>query len=154
MVRNELKIKEKAMPEEKLQSLWKTLDEDSSGFISAGEFGHFMKKGLGHQDAGMTSQASARAASEVAAKKKLAMAHEHALRLHKLNEEQRLLQATRKAQSAAKLLEQEATRLEAHLERRAKTVGVGKRGVGIVYTAPTGRMNASQFVDSSLMRGA
>ena len=34
------------------------------------------------------------------------MAHEHALKLHALNEEQRLLQATRKAQSAAKLLEQ------------------------------------------------
>ena len=27
------------------QAVWKTLDEDSSGFISAGEFGRFMKKG-------------------------------------------------------------------------------------------------------------
>ena len=47
MVREELKIKEKTLAETSLQSLWRALDEDSSGFVSVGAFGHFMKKGLG-----------------------------------------------------------------------------------------------------------
>ena len=45
MVRTELRLKPKEMLESTLKSLWATLDEDNSGFIQAGEFGHFMKKG-------------------------------------------------------------------------------------------------------------
>ena len=32
--------------EKGLQSLWKALDFDASGFIDAGEFGHFMRRGV------------------------------------------------------------------------------------------------------------
>ena len=35
----------KDLPEEELQGLWNALDEDSSGFISAGEFVRFVKRG-------------------------------------------------------------------------------------------------------------
>ena len=33
------------MAEARLRSLWKALDDDASGWISAGEFGRFMRKG-------------------------------------------------------------------------------------------------------------
>jgi hypothetical protein len=44
-VRTELRLKPKEMLDSTLRSLWATLDEDNSGFIAAGEFGHFMKRG-------------------------------------------------------------------------------------------------------------
>ena len=45
MVREVLKLPERAMPEERLRALWLALDTDSSGHLSAGEFGAFMKLG-------------------------------------------------------------------------------------------------------------
>ena len=45
MVRSYLAIGKADLPEPKLRALWRALDEDASGFISAGEFGRFMKKG-------------------------------------------------------------------------------------------------------------
>ena len=48
MVRSEasgLGIRPAQLPESKLRSLWRALDDDSSGFITAKEFGSFMKKG-------------------------------------------------------------------------------------------------------------
>ena len=45
MVRTELRLKPMQVPDATLKSLWVTLDEDGSGHIAAGEFGHFMKKG-------------------------------------------------------------------------------------------------------------
>ena len=45
MVRHYLAISRTDMPEMKLRALWRSLDEDASGYISAGEFGRFMKKG-------------------------------------------------------------------------------------------------------------
>ena len=44
-MRTELRLKPKEMLDSSLKSLWASLDEDGSGFIAAGEFGHFMKKG-------------------------------------------------------------------------------------------------------------
>ena len=41
--RNLLHLSQKALPDSKLQAVWRTLDEDASGFISTGEFGAFMK---------------------------------------------------------------------------------------------------------------
>merc|ERR1712187_347058 len=46
MIRNELKISEADLSTEQLKAVWRALDEDSSGLISCGEFGHFMRKGL------------------------------------------------------------------------------------------------------------
>jgi Ca2+-binding EF-hand superfamily protein len=45
MVRNELKISKERLPEEALKAVWLALDEDKSGLISCGEFGHFMMRG-------------------------------------------------------------------------------------------------------------
>ena len=40
-----LQLNRTQMPESKIRRLWRALDEDSSGYIDAGEFGRFMKKG-------------------------------------------------------------------------------------------------------------
>jgi len=45
MVREVLKLSRSSMPEERLRALWLALDTDSSGHLSAGEFGAFMKLG-------------------------------------------------------------------------------------------------------------
>mmetsp|Transcript_14981 Transcript_14981/g.43186 ORF Transcript_14981/g.43186 Transcript_14981/m.43186 type:complete len:269 (-) Transcript_14981:389-1195(-) len=45
MVRNELRISSAALPEMELEALWGSLDEDGSGLITTGEFGHFMRLG-------------------------------------------------------------------------------------------------------------
>ena len=45
MVRTELYLKPKEMPEATLKSLWAALDKDGSGYVAAGEFGTFMRKG-------------------------------------------------------------------------------------------------------------
>jgi len=45
IVRYELRLSVAELPEVHLKALWLFLDRDSSGLISAGEFGHFMKLG-------------------------------------------------------------------------------------------------------------
>ena len=45
MCREELKMKKSDVPDEELQGAWNALDDDDSGFITAGEFGPFMKSG-------------------------------------------------------------------------------------------------------------
>lgn len=51
MVRNELKVSTAKLPDELLKSIWRALDEDSSGLITSGEFGHFMRRGIPLQNA-------------------------------------------------------------------------------------------------------
>ena len=43
--RSFLSLDSRALPDARLHSLWRTLDADESGFVSTGEFGHFMKLG-------------------------------------------------------------------------------------------------------------
>lgn len=43
--REELKLTPGQMPEQELQAVWRAIDTDCSGWISAGEFGRFMRKG-------------------------------------------------------------------------------------------------------------
>merc|ERR1712039_1142877 len=45
MIRNELRLSPSTLSEQQLQATWHALDEDQSGLITAGEFGHFMRKG-------------------------------------------------------------------------------------------------------------
>ena len=40
-IRGELEISPKAIPDQALRRLWAALDEDGSGFLTAGELGHF-----------------------------------------------------------------------------------------------------------------
>jgi len=52
MIRNELRVGTSQLSEPALEAIWRALDEDNSGLISAGEFGHFMRLGEhvhGHQ---------------------------------------------------------------------------------------------------------
>ena len=46
MVREELKLPRKSVPDIELQKVWVALDDDSSGFITPKEFGPFMKLGM------------------------------------------------------------------------------------------------------------
>ena len=45
MVRGELELDKKELPEAELRAVWQSLDDDKSGFLTAGEFGKFMRKG-------------------------------------------------------------------------------------------------------------
>ena len=76
------------------------------------------------------------------------MAHENALKRHAHNEEARLLQATRRAQGAAKLLEQQAKALEAQLGKRTARLSKAAQSMPVWADKPLG------MYDSSLMRGA
>mmetsp|Transcript_41625 Transcript_41625/g.77552 ORF Transcript_41625/g.77552 Transcript_41625/m.77552 type:complete len:455 (-) Transcript_41625:35-1399(-) len=46
MIRHELKMNSMRLSDEQLQAIWRYLDEDQSGLISCGEFGHFMRLGM------------------------------------------------------------------------------------------------------------
>merc|ERR1719375_366586 len=56
MIRNELKVSTSRLSEEQLRSVWRALDEDSSGLITSGEFGHFMRRGVPKQNIEDTSK--------------------------------------------------------------------------------------------------
>ena len=45
MIREELKLKKKDLPDDEVKALWLALDADLGGFVSADEFGKFMRKG-------------------------------------------------------------------------------------------------------------
>ena len=45
LCREELKLTQAAAPDLELQGAWNALDDDDSGFITAGEFGPFMRLG-------------------------------------------------------------------------------------------------------------
>ena len=40
-----LRLPDASLPERQLQEAWRALDDDNSGFITAGEFGRFMRLG-------------------------------------------------------------------------------------------------------------
>ena len=50
MIREELKMDSDELPEAQLRSLWKALDRDLGGYITPGEFGAFMRKGVGKSE--------------------------------------------------------------------------------------------------------
>merc|ERR1712232_839056 len=45
MIRNELKMSNSRISYDQLKAVWRALDEDGSGLITTGEFGHFMRIG-------------------------------------------------------------------------------------------------------------
>ena len=49
LVRHELQLTPKELPEAALKAVWVALDSDGSGHISVGEFGAFMRKGEPHK---------------------------------------------------------------------------------------------------------
>merc|ERR1712087_464330 len=45
MIRNELRVPRSELSDHQMKAIWCALDEDKSGLITGGEFGHFMRKG-------------------------------------------------------------------------------------------------------------
>jgi len=103
MVRGDLSIGKEQLTKDKLQSLWRALDENASGFICAGEFGRFM-----------------RIAADVAPFDPVTAARERQ-RTDEIAERERnsalwKARAARRAHEKAKNLEAEAAALEAALQ--------------------------------------
>ena len=59
-----LNLTQSSLPDSKLQSVWRALDEDASGFISTGEFGRFMRL-AGKAEQTTSVRKTAKAAEEV-----------------------------------------------------------------------------------------
>lgn len=70
MVREELKLTAAQMSEYALQQLWRALDADASGYISAGEFGRFMRLGQPEQGISWRERVEARNRAVAVAKKR------------------------------------------------------------------------------------
>eukprot|EP00908_Phaeocystis_cordata_P014396 Transcript_25495.p1 GENE.Transcript_25495~~Transcript_25495.p1 ORF type:complete len:636 (+),score=211.77 Transcript_25495:3-1910(+) len=60
-IRSVLRLDKGSLPDARLQAMWVALDEDSSGFISAGEFGRFMRRGEAEGEIARTRAAKQRA---------------------------------------------------------------------------------------------
>ena len=61
LVRHELQLPARELPEARLKAVWVALDDDGSGYISAGEFGAFMRKGKSNEPAPLTWRAKVEA---------------------------------------------------------------------------------------------
>ena len=61
LVRHELQLTPKELPEAALKAVWVALDSDGSGHISVGEFGAFMRKGKSNEPAPLTWRAKVEA---------------------------------------------------------------------------------------------
>ena len=57
-------MKKSQVPDEELQAAWNALDDDDSGFVTAGEFGPFMKSGAPPKGPGWKEKRNARKAAE------------------------------------------------------------------------------------------
>lgn len=105
MCREDLKLTpERGLPDEKLWSLWRALDQNENGFICAGEWGRFMRTHAAALPADLNTEQSG----------KVREAHE-ADRARKQKEWAEL--ASRKANELASAMEEEASRLEALLAK-------------------------------------
>ena len=102
MVRHELELGSATCALPRLQSLWRALDMDDSGFICAGEFGRFMRMSADHAPVDMVTQAREKQREEELARRQRESAQ------WKEN-------AARKAQGNAARLAKEAAALEAAL---------------------------------------
>ena len=67
MLREELKLKKKDLSDDELKALWKALDADLGGFVSADEFGRFMRLGEPDKGPSWKERRQAKKASEGAA---------------------------------------------------------------------------------------
>ena len=61
LVRQELLLTPKELPEPALKAVWVALDNDGSGSITVGEFGAFMRKGKGNEPSPLTWRAKVEA---------------------------------------------------------------------------------------------
>ncbi len=108
MARGELGLGQRLLPDRRLKALWKALDEDASGFISAGEFGRFMRHGYNVGPALRSRRANEERHQSRKARERQRFA-EH--------ERNRLRAKVEHAALSAARLEEECERLEAALEK-------------------------------------
>ena len=123
-LREKLQLPEAELPEPKLQAMWKRLDEDESGFITAGEFLRFARRGAAAAPGPADSQ---RAKAAAAMRSRVKAGDEIFKRT-----------AARKSQEAKGAMEQEVERLEALLAR-SKAGAAGTGGGGSVSLPKIGR---------------
>lgn len=64
MARDDLQIRKETLPESRLQSLWKALDERESGAVGAGEFGRFLRLSAPEVSGGTRARMKLRAAKD------------------------------------------------------------------------------------------
>ena len=114
LVRGELMyVSEKQLPEEKLKSLWKALDDDGSGYVGAKEFSYFMKKGA--PNVARTTNLEAR--KILSTRIRQGFEHEKAGLIHK---------QLRDAEKKAKAHQEEMAGLQQELEQLTSIKGIMK----------------------------
>ena len=116
-LRGMLQLPEAELSEPKLQAMWKRLDEDESGFITAGELLRFARRGA----AAVPGPADSQWAKAAVAMRSRVKAGDEIFKRT----------AARKSQEAKGAMEQEAERLEALLAR-SKAAATGTGGGGSV----------------------
>ena len=75
LCREELEMSKKKVPDLQLQGAWNALDDDDTGFITAGEFGPFMKLGAPDKGPGWKEKLAEKRAAEGAAARAEAAAY-------------------------------------------------------------------------------
>ena len=125
MVREELRLGPSELREEELEGLWRALDADSSGWISAGEFGRFMRRGE------MTAEHLSPTREDRNRLRERARASLQAEEDHRLN------QSARAIDSEASRLEQEALRLERALAKKLPSIPT--RHASTTYPQPSAK---------------
>ena len=118
MVRKQLELPPSNVPERSLMALWVALDKDSSGLISAGEFGAFMRLGEG------VSQVP----RELNFEKRLKMAADGRSEFDEYAARKKA-ERIKAAKQQARKYEEEAARLEAQLEALRGDEGRGDASV-------------------------
>ena len=114
LVRGELMyVSEKQLPDEKLKSLWKALDDDGSGYVGAKEFSYFMKKGA--PNVARTTNLEAR--KILSTRIRQGFEHEKAGLIHK---------QLRDAEKKAKAHQEEMAGLQQELEQLTSIKGIMK----------------------------
>ena len=113
MVRQHLKASVAEVSKAHLQSVWKAIDTEESGYIDVGEFGRFMKKGSGARATVEVSSVT----EDLATRRRRAAEGERAARrlTAQRGEEDRMRVASRRAVALTKQMEMDADRLEAEL---------------------------------------
>ena len=151
IVRKTIRIGTEQVSKAKLQALWKSLDEDRSGYIDAGEFGRFMK--LGQIDAGVDyldrSSANMQRIQEMRLQKM-----EKRISAAKEAEAAHLQRQTQKVKDQKREIEIEVARIEAALAEaqqlrttRRINLELPTRQSGVSSAGATSRRGPPSFVD-------
>ena len=137
MVRYELSIKENNLSTSRLWSLWRAIDENENGFISAGEFGRFMRNACEKIDKSESIDRNLQ--SEIQIK-----LQEQKARDEMKKEESWARNRASKSDELARAMEAEAARIERLLsDLHTNTLQSGARTRSLPSLSPLNRSTAS-----------